>query len=209
KMRRIAADELEAGIDDIELSGGGAVVVGTDRRLDFAAIAAAAPAPEDRVADGVFVQDEATYPNGTHVVEIEIDPATGVLELVRYTIVDDFGATVNPAMLAGQVHGGVAQGVGQALTENTVYDGEGQLLSATFMDYAMPRADLFPPIAFSTRNVPSTTNAFGIKGAGEAGTIGAAPAVMNAIADALFRATGRADIDMPATPEKLWRALRA
>ncbi len=209
KMRRIAADELEAGIDDIELVDGAAVVVGTDRRLGFAAIAAAAPTPDDRTGDGVFVQDEATYPNGTHVVEVEIDPETGILELVRYTIVDDFGATVNPAMLAGQVHGGVAQGVGQALTENTVYDGEGQMLSATFMDYAMPRADLFPPIAFSTRNVPSTTNAFGIKGAGEAGTIGAAPAVMNAIADALFRATGRADIDMPATPEKLWRALRA
>jgi aerobic carbon-monoxide dehydrogenase large subunit len=127
---------------------------------------------------------------------------------VSYTIVDDFGATVNPLLLAGQVHGGVAQGIGQALIENTVYSDDGQLVSATFMDYAMPRADDMPSFGFETRNVPSTTNAMGIKGAGEAGTIGAAPAVINAVTDALYRAYGIQHIDMPATPQRVWQAIR-
>jgi carbon-monoxide dehydrogenase large subunit len=156
---------------------------------------------------GEFVQDECTYPNGTHICEVEIDPGTGHVDIVGYTIVDDFGATVNPILLAGQIHGGVVQGIGQALTEDTVYSEDGQLLTASFMDYAMPRADTVPSFHFETRNVPSTTNALGIKGAGEAGTIGAAPAVVNAVTDALYRAYGIRHIDMPATPTRIWNAI--
>ena len=138
---------------------------------------------------------------------MEIDPETGVTEIIRYTIVDDFGVTLNPVLLEGQVHGGVAQSIGQVLHENTVYDSEGQLLTASFMDYGMPRADNVPGFDFSTRNVPSTTNAMGIKGAGEAGTIGATPAVMNAIVDALHRHYGKTEIEMPVTPAKLWSVM--
>ncbi|MEF2546780.1 xanthine dehydrogenase family protein molybdopterin-binding subunit [Aurantimonas sp. E1-2-R+4] len=208
KIKKLAANELEASIGDIELDGGTARIVGTDRSIDFAAIAAAAPSAEDRKAVGEFKQDEATYPNGTHICEVEIDPETGTIEILAYTIVDDFGVTVNPMLLAGQIHGGVAQGIGQALLENAVYDEDGQLVTASFMDYAMPRAWDLPFFAFKTRNVPSTTNALGIKGAGEAGTIGAAPAVMNAVADAL-RPAGVDHIDMPATPLRVWEALQA
>ena len=142
------------------------------------------------------------------MVEVEIDPETGVTEIVGYWIVDDFGATVNPMLLEGQVHGGVVQGLGQALSERTVYDPDGQLLTATFLDYAVPRADSVPSFQFETRNVPSITNAFGIKGAGEAGSIGSSPAVMNAIGDALWRAYGIAHIDMPATPLAVWEAIQ-
>ena len=140
---------------------------------------------------------------------MEIDPETGRTEVLHYTIVDDFGATVNPTLLAGQVHGGVAQSIGQALLEHTVYDGDGQLITATFNDYAMPRADDFPSFDFQTRNVPCKWNALGIKGAGEAGTIGATPAVMNAVVDALHRAYGIRNIDMPATPLRIWEAIQA
>jgi carbon-monoxide dehydrogenase large subunit len=208
KIRRLAADELEASSADIELVGGTARIVGTDRSLTFAEIARAAKKTEDLEGFGEFVQNEATYPNGTHVCEVEIDPETGATEIVGYTIVDDFGATVNPILLAGQVHGGVVQGIGQALTENTVYGEDGQLLSASFMDYAMPRADIVPSFSFETRNVPSTTNALGIKGAGEAGTIGATPAALNAVTDALWRAYGIRHIEMPATPPRIWQAIR-
>ncbi|NDV87803.1 molybdopterin-dependent oxidoreductase [Aurantimonas aggregata] len=208
KLKKLAADELEAAVADIELDGGTARIVGTDRSIDFAALAAAAKSDADRKATGEFKQEEATYPNGTHVCEVEIDPETGATHIVAYTIVDDFGVTVNPILLAGQIHGGVAQGIGQALIENAVYDGEGQLVTASFMDYAMPRAEDLPNFDFRTRNVPSTTNALGIKGAGEAGTIGAAPAVMNAVADAL-RPAGVDHIDMPATPLRIWEALQA
>src|SRR5690606_8574567 len=207
KIRKIAADELEAAAADIELVDGEARIVGTDRRIDFSAIAKAARSPDDVKGFGEFVQDEATYPNGTHICELEIEPETGRIEIVNYTIVDDFGATVNPVLLAGQVHGGVVQGIGQALTEDTVYSEDGQLLTASFMDYAMPRADIVPSFHFETRNVPSTTNALGIKGAGEAGTIGATPAVMNAVTDALHRACGIGHIEMPATPQRVWQAL--
>jgi len=208
KLKKLAADELEAAATDIELEGGEARIVGTDRAIDFAALAAAAKSDDDRKAVGEFKQDEATYPNGTHVCEVEIDPETGMTELLSYTICDDFGVTVNPILLAGQIHGGVAQGIGQALIENAVYDETGQLVTASFMDYAMPRAWDFPYFDFQTRNVPSTTNALGIKGAGEAGTIGAAPAVMNAVVDAL-RPAGVAHIDMPATPLRVWEDLQA
>jgi len=157
---------------------------------------------------GSYTPEMATYPNGTHICEVEIDPETGTARIVRYTVVDDFGFTLNPLLLEGQVHGGIAQGVGQALMEQAVYDGDGQLLSASFMDYCMPRADNFVPIEFETRNVPSTTNPMGLKGAGEAGTIGSTPAVVNAVADALWRAYAVADIDMPATPQAIFGAIR-
>ena len=207
KIRKLAADELEASPDDIELVDGEAVVAGTDRKISFADIAKNAPAPEDLKAMGEFTQAEATYPNGCHICEVEIDPDTGVTQVVRYSIVDDYGLTVNPLLLLGQVHGGVVQGIGQALYEDAVYDESGQLLTATFMDYNMPRAEYFPFFEFETRNVPSTTNALGIKGAGEAATIGATPAVMNAVVDALWRARGVGHIDMPVTPQKMWAAL--
>ena len=209
KIKRIAADELEASAGDIELTDGTARIVGTDRVIDFKAIAAAAKKPDDVKGFGEFVQDEATYPNGTHICEVEIDPETGGTQVVAYTIVDDYGATVNPILLAGQVHGGVAQGIGQALVEETVYGEDGQLITASFMDYGVPRAEDMPSFDFETRNVPSTTNALGIKGAGEAGTIGATPAALNAIVDALWRAYGIGHIEMPATPRRVWEAIRA
>jgi carbon-monoxide dehydrogenase large subunit len=208
KIRRIAADELESAVADIELVDGTARIVGTDRVMDFSAIAKAAKQPADLQGTGEFVQSEATYPNGTHICEVEIDPDTGMTAVLAYTIVDDLGVTVNPILLAGQMHGGVAQGIGQALIENTVYGEDGQLLTASFMDYAMPRADDFPSFHFETRNVPSTTNALGIKGAGEAGTIGATPAAMNAVTDALWRAYGIGHVEMPATPLRVWNAIQ-
>ena len=207
KIKAIAADELEASPADIELEDGVARIVGTDRAIDFAAIAKAAKSPEDVKGFGEFTQPEPTYPNGTHICEVEIDPETGTTEVVNYTVVDDFGETVNPILLAGQIHGGVVQGVGQALVEDTVYSDEGQLITATFQDYAMPRADLMPMIQFETRHVPSTTNALGMKGAGEAGTVGATPAALNAVVDALWRAYGISHIEMPATPLRIWEAI--
>jgi aerobic carbon-monoxide dehydrogenase large subunit len=208
KIRKIAADELEAAPADIELIDGTARIVGTDRSLGFADIARAAKNDSDLKGFGEFVQDEATYPNGTHICEVEIDPDTGITRIVAFNIVDDYGAVVNPILLAGQVHGGVVQGIGQALTEHTVYGEDGQLITASFMDYGMPRADDVPFFSFETRNVPSTTNALGMKGAGEAGTVGATPAVMSAITDALHRAYGISHIEMPATPARIWHAIQ-
>lgn len=208
KMKKLAADELEAAPADIELVDGAARIVGTDRVMSYADIARAAPDEEDRTGLADVVQDEATYPNGTHICEVEIDRDTGSVAIARYTIVDDFGVTVNPVLLVGQVHGGVMQGIGQCLSEGAVYSEDGQLLTASFMDYAMPRADNAPFFDFETRNVPSTTNALGIKGAGEAGTIGACPAVVNAVIDALHRARGIDHIDMPVTPQRVWEALQ-
>ena len=208
KIKDQAADHLEASASDIELIGGVARVVGTDQSIGFADIARAAKDPDALKANGLFEQKEATYPNGAHICEVEIDPDTGVTELVSYTVVDDFGVTLNPLLLAGQVHGGIIQGAGQAFIENTVYDENGQLVTASFMDYRMPRAGDFPDIHFETRNVPSTTNMLGIKGAGEAGTIGSTPAVMSAVIDALRRGCGITSFDMPATPERVWQAIR-
>ena len=152
--------------------------------------------------------EAATYPNGTHLAEVEIDPETGVTQILRYVVVDDFGATLNPLLLAGQVHGGTVQGIGQALMESAVYDPDsGQLVSASLMDYALPRAADIPVLAFETRNVPCLTNPLGVKGAGEAGAIGSCPAVMNAIGDALWQAYRIRHVDMPATPERLWAAI--
>ncbi|MBL8574563.1 MAG: xanthine dehydrogenase family protein molybdopterin-binding subunit [Hyphomicrobiaceae bacterium] len=206
KIKAIAADKFETAIADLELDAGRVRIAGTDREMTLSEIAAAAPDAEARKAKAAFKQAEATYPNGTQVCELEVDPLTGAVEILAYTSIDDFGVTLNPILLAGQIHGGIAQGIGQALTENTVYDADGQLLTASFMDYGMPRADQIPSFHFETRNVPSTTNMLGIKGAGEAGTIGACPAVMNALVDALA-VRGIRHIDMPATPEKVWARL--
>jgi len=147
-----------------------------------------------------------SFPNGAHVAEVEIDPETGVVTVDRYTVVDDFGNLINPMLAEGQVHGGVAQGLGQAITERVVYNEEGQLLTASFMDYGMPRADDLPMIAFSTRPVPSTANIMGMKGCGEAGTVGALAAVSNAVLDAVWD-RGIRQIDMPFTPMRVWAAL--
>ncbi|MEP9347967.1 xanthine dehydrogenase family protein molybdopterin-binding subunit [Xanthobacter sp. KR7-225] len=210
QLRALVADALETDAADIEFRDGRAVVAGTDRGLDLSAVAALpAAAPELLSATHAFKPPEATYPNGTHVCEVEIDPETGATRIVAYTVVDDFGATLNPLLLEGQIHGGVAQGIGQALSEHAVYDRDGQLLTASFMDYAMPRAADLPPIAFETANVPCATNPLGVKGAGEAGTIGACPAVMNAMVDALARAGRPARLDMPATPQTVAAAFSA
>ncbi len=148
-----------------------------------------------------------TFPNGCHIAEVEIDPETGVIDLVRYSVTDDVGKAVNPMIVRGQVHGGVAQGFGQAVLERTAYDPDsGQLLSGSFMDYAMPRADDLSDIEVEFVEVPCRTNPLGVKGAGEAGAVGSPPAVINAIVDALSP-LGVKHIDMPATPEKVWKAL--
>jgi carbon-monoxide dehydrogenase large subunit len=207
KLKDVAADALEAAVGDLEIAAGAVRVIGTDRVVSFADIARRA-GPRPLTEEDAFTPEAATYPNGTHLAEVEVDPETGATAILRYLVVDDFGATLNPLMLAGQVHGGTAQGIGQALMENAVYDPDsGQLLSASLTDYALPRAADVPPIVFETRNVPCRANPLGVKGAGEAGAIGSCPAVMNAIADALWRAYRIRHVDMPATPERLWAAI--
>jgi aerobic carbon-monoxide dehydrogenase large subunit len=208
-LKQLAADLLEASAGDLEVIDGMVRIAGTDRAISFAEIARA---PQDvrllTVAENA-TPAAATYPNGTHAVEVEIDPATGDVTIDQYAIVDDFGATLNPLMLAGQVHGGTVQGLGQALLERTVYDTDsGQLITASLMDYALPRASHTPDFVFETNNVPCTTNPLGVKGAGEAGSIGSCPAIMNAIVDALWRAFRVRHIDMPATSERVWQALK-
>src|ERR1700678_19859 len=208
-LKELAADALEAAVADLEIADGRVRIAGTDRSLSYAEIAALPAAlPARLMATESFAPPSATYPNGTHACEVEIDPDTGTTRIVRYSIVDDFGFTLNPLLLAGPVHGGVAQGVGQALMERAVFDENGQLVTASFMDYCMPRADDMPQFDFETRNVPSTTNPLGLKGAGEAGSIASTPAVMNAVADALWRAYRVDHIDMPATPFAVYNAIR-
>jgi carbon-monoxide dehydrogenase large subunit len=211
QIKEIAADALEASAGDLEIVDGAVRVAGTDRVISFADLAAHPGAtPEKLRAAKEFSVEPPTYPNGTHIAEVEIDPETGATTIANYVVVDDFGATLNPLLLAGQVHGGAVQGIGQALMEDTVYDSPtGQLLSASFMDYAMPRAEHAPDFVFETRNVPCKTNPLGVKGAGEAGAIGSCPAVMNAIVDALWRAYRIRHIDMPATPRRIWEAIAA
>ena len=213
KAKLRAADLMETAAVDIAFADGRFTVVGTDRSMTLADIAAQTEtdggseiAFEDR---GSFTPPAATFPNGAHIIEIEIDGDTGALEILRYTVVDDFGRVLNPLMVAGQVHGGIAQGLGQALFESTVFDSDsGQLLSGSFMDYAMPRAVDLPLIAFKYNEIPCTTNALGLKGAGEAGAIGAPPAVINAIVDALSP-LGVEHVDMPATPQVLWQLIHS
>ncbi len=211
--RAVAAERLEAAPSDIEFSEGQFTVAGTDRRVSlFEAAVAIREATGSGVAPlsgaGEYVPESNTYPNGCHICEVEIDPGTGALDIIAFTVVDDFGTVVNPLLLAGQVHGGVAQGVGQAAMEQTVYDREsGQLLTGTFMDYAIPHAMDLPDISSSWKGVPCRNNAFGIKGAGEAGAVGSTPAVINAVIDALSE-VGVNHFDMPATPDRIWRAIR-
>jgi len=209
RLKELAADALETAAGDLEIAEGAVRVAGTDRLISFAELARRAQTQRRPLEEAdAFTPAEATYPNGTHLAEVEIDPETGATSILRYLVVDDFGATLNPLLLAGQVHGGTVQGIGQALMENAVYDaGSGQLVSASLTDYALPRAADVPEFAFETRNVPCRTNPLGVKGAGEAGAIGSCPAVMNAIVDALWRAYRIRHVDMPATPERLWAAI--
>ncbi len=205
RARELAAEMLEAATADIAFAEGSFRIIGTDRRLSLTEVAAAAGGLEE---SGRFKPEAPTFPNGCHVCELSIDIATGVPRIERYTVVDDFGEIVNPALLAGQVHGGLGQGIGQALLEHTVYDaGSGQLLSGSLMDYVLPRAEDLPSFDFSWVVIPCRTNPLGIKGAGEAGAIGAPPAVINAVVDALSE-FGIHHVDMPATPLRLWRLLQ-
>jgi carbon-monoxide dehydrogenase large subunit len=208
QLREIASESLETSAADLEINDGAVRIAGTDRSISFADLAKQAD-PSKLTANESFSSADGTFPNGTHLVEVEIDPATGKIELVNYVIVDDFGVTLNPLLLAGQVHGGTMQGIGQALMEQAVYDAkDGQLVTGTLMDYALPRAADGTSITFETHNVPCVTNPMGVKGAGEAGAIGSCPAVVNAIVDGLWREYRIDHIDMPATPERVWMAIR-
>jgi len=185
-------------------------IAGTDRSISFADLARRPGVDPSKLnASATFTSADGTYPNGTHLAEVEIDPATGIIGIIQYVIVDDFGVTLNPLLLAGQVHGGAMQGIGQALMEQAVYDPkDGQLVTGTFMDYALPRAADGPSFVFETHNVRCKTNPLGVKGAGEAGAIGSCPAVVNAVIDGLWREYKIDHIDMPATPERVWVAIR-
>jgi carbon-monoxide dehydrogenase large subunit len=217
KGRKIAARLLEAAEPDIVFADGRFAVKGTDRAVVLKEVARAA-FQLDKIPSGVepgfyetgtFSPPADTYPNGCHVCEVEIDAETGEVALVRYAVVDDVGTVINPLTLKGQIHGGIAQGVGQALMEQVVYDPEsGQLLTSSFMEYGMPRADTFCDIAVASNTVPTKLNPLGAKGAGEAGTVGALPVVMNAVLDALATA-GVRDFDMPATSDRVWHAIQA
>ena len=214
KGKQAASEELEAAVADIVFADGRFSIAGTDRGIDIIALAAtqrkkAASGEPATILDAAEIAaiDAHTFPNGCHMAEVEIDPETGVVELVRYSVSDDFGKTVNPMIVRGQVAGGVAQGYGQAVLEHTVYDpSSGQLLSGSLMDYALPRANEFPDIEVELLEIPCISNPLGVKGAGEAGAVGSPPAVINAILDAL-NPDGVTHIDMPATPERIWRAI--
>jgi len=211
KMKPLAEEELEVSGADLVWEDGSWRVAGTDKAIDLMTLAAKAQAtgrPEFLTQETDNTVPGRSFPNGCHVAEVEIDPETGVTQVVKYTVVDDFGVLMNPRLAEGQVHGGVAQGIGQALTEHVVYDEEGQLLSATFMDYAMPRAYDVPMIPFHHEGTPSTANAIGMKGCGEAGTVGALAAVMNAALDAVWD-EGVHQVDMPMTPQRVWSWLQA
>lgn len=214
KGKAVAADILETAAGDIEFAAGRFAVAGTDRGVGIMEVA-----QEARKRSGVGYDQAAgldtatdhqiqaiTFPNGCHICEVEIDEATGTADVVRYVVADDMGKVINPTIVKGQIHGGVVQGVGQALYERTVYDADGQLLTGSFTDYCLPRADNFPDIEVILCEVPCKTNPLGVKGAGEAGAVGSAPASINAVVDALAD-LGVTHVDMPATPEKLWAIL--
>ena len=215
KGTQVAANILEVAPADIRFADGDFSIAGTDRAIDIMTLAKQAKDPTNLSegmepgldANGQTETIEGTFPNGCHICEVEVDPETGMLELVNYAAVNDFGRIVNPVLVDGQVHGGVAQGLGQAVFENCVYDEQsGQLLSGSFMDYCLPRADDMPPFALAANGVPTGQNPLGIKGCGEAGAIPAPAAVVNAVLDAL-KERGVTDIDMPLTPERVWRAI--
>jgi carbon-monoxide dehydrogenase large subunit len=214
--RRITAHLLEAAPDDVVFCDGRFQVAGTDRGMTFDSVARAAYQPR-RLPPGMepgftetaaFTPPAVTFPNGCQVCEVEIDEDTGAVRVVRHTVVDDVGRMVNPMLVKGQIHGGVAQGLGQGLFELLPYDrATGQLLSGSFMDYAMPRADDLPAFAVDSHEVPTQVNPLGAKGVGEAGTVGALPALLNAVNDALSP-LGVRHLDMPVTPERVWHAIR-
>ncbi len=208
KGRALAAEQFETALADIQFEDGIYRVAGTDRSVTLAALASRRTQGRSLLdARGQYEREAFSFPNGCHVTEVEIDPETGVVTVERYAVCDDFGRLINPLLVKGQVDGGIVQGLGQVLLERTVYEGGGQLLSGSFMDYAMPRADDVPDLRFTTNPTPTPTNPLGIKGAGEAGCIGALPALVIAVLDAL-RPHGIHQIDMPITPEKVWRLLR-
>jgi aerobic carbon-monoxide dehydrogenase large subunit len=215
KAKKIAAHKLEASVDDVEFKDGVFRVAGTDRELPFAAIALEAYVPHnfphDELEPGLdetafYDPANFTFPGGCHICEVEIDPETGEVEVIAFTAVDDVGRVINPMIVEGQVHGGVAQGIGQALLEGCVYDANGQLLTGSCMDYTMPRADDVPSFSVGNHATLCTHNSLGVKGCGEVGAIGSPPAVINAIVDALWD-LGVRDIAMPATPQKVWQAI--
>ena len=216
KAKPMAAMMMEAAAGDIEFKDGSFRIVGTDRSLPLTAVAQSLHRPMflpkqfdvGLEASGTFAAEPSNFPNGCHVCEVEVDPETGVVSLVRYAAVDDVGRVMNALLCEGQIHGGVAQGVGQALMESIVFDAGGQLITGSFQDYAMPRAEDFPDMVSALAEVPATTNPLGIKGAGEAGATGAPPAVITAILDAL-KPLGIDHIDMPATPSRVWAAIHA
>jgi len=216
KGKKIAAHNLEAAETDIEFSDGTFTVAGTDKSIDIMEVAQASYSPNKIPADvevGLdemysYLPDTETFPNGTHVCELEVDPDTGAIDILKYSVVDDVGVVVNPLLLKGQIHGGVGQGLGQALLENIHYDEDGQILTGSFMDYCMPRADDICAIEVGSNPQPCKTNPTGIKGAGEAGTVGALPCVANAVVNALSP-LGTRHIEMPATPEVVWRAIES
>ena len=216
KGRKIAAHMLETAEDDITFAAGRFTVKGTDRSIGLFEIAAAAAGndaslPDDLKGPLAATSDQVIrqlgFPYGAHVCEVEIDRDTGALEIVRYTTVDDVGRAINPLVLHGQTHGGAAQGIGQALWELCAYDAQGQLLSASFMDYAMPRADSLPSFTTELSEVLTPTNPLGVRGGGEGGTTPALGAVVNAAVDALSE-FGVTHIEMPITPERVWRAMQ-
>ena len=216
KAMSLASHILETGEQDIEFSDGIFTVAGTDRLVSLKEIAIFALdlticPPEftpGLKGNSEYLAKLPNYPNGCHISEVEIDPETGKIAVVKYTVVDDVGVVINPLLLDGQIHGGVAQGLGQILFEDIAYDRTtGQLLTGSFMDYAMPRGDDIPEIFVEANSVPTNTNPLGVKGAGEAGTIGAMPCVMNAAIDALS-SIGITQIDMPLTPYRVWNVIQ-
>ena len=218
KGKKIAAHLLEAAEADIEFKDGKFTVAGTDRSKAFGEVALAAYVPHnyplDKLEPGLdetafYDPTNFTFPAGTHICEVEVDPDTGQVKIASFSACDDFGNIINPMIVEGQVHGGLAQGIGQALLECCVYDKEsGQLLTGSYMDYALPRADDLPSFKVATKVTPCTHNPLGAKGCGEAGAIGAPAALMNAVHDALST-VGVKSIDMPATPHRIWSAIQA
>jgi carbon-monoxide dehydrogenase large subunit len=214
--RRIAAHLLEAAPEDVTFRDGRFVVAGTDRDVAWNRVARAAYQPRQQPTGlepgfsetAAFTPPAVTFPNGCHVCEVEIDQETGAVRVVRYAVVDDVGRMINPMLVKGQIHGGIVQGLGQGLFEVMAYDESGQLLSGSFMDYAMPRADDLPLFEVDSHEVPTGVNPLGAKGVGEAGTVGALPALLNAVNDALAP-LGVRHLDMPVTPERVWQAMRA
>jgi carbon-monoxide dehydrogenase large subunit len=215
KGRQIAAQVLEAAVEDIEFEDGRFLIGGTDRYIGIMELAetlrGGIKMPED-LPDSLDVQLIAkdlpsAFPNGCHIAEVEVDPETGAVSVAKYTMVNDFGVIVNPLLVAGQAHGGVVQGIGQALMERVVFDEDGQFLTGSFTDYALPRASDAVWFRVDSHPVPAKTNPLGAKGCGEAGCAGSLPAVMNAVVDALSE-YGIRNIDMPATPFRVWQAIR-